>query len=456
MKFNFHRASLIFSLAAATFVYGIAVGRYQLFPYPVIRDAKLALNAWRDVLFAEESAGQILEPAVHSYSETAGDEWILVSAGDGYVREETPQSGCVAWVIDRMGTVRHEWRQPPELWQDLTQVETVPGKSFAYPVGIELSADGTLLVNYQGRNCFPHGVGLAKLDRNSQVIWAKELLSHHWLTVGADGRIAVPGLKIVDSPVAFADSQVRIVSDKTKVLEDTILILDSEGNLLEEISMLDALAESGYVGLFQGATDLEVNANSWDPIHLNDVRFVDSQIAAENRLLAEGDLLVSFRSLNSIGILDAESHRFKWIAAGTTLRQHSPRFYDRGVPVLDNLGGPEHSGGSRLVRVALETGRPESVFPRAGVELPARFETRTAGHIDIHPDGGRALLAVTHQNRVWEIDLVSGEVLWEYWYVHPIYTAKYCREIDFPLNQDRAVPDTTVSRLRPRTQTDRP
>jgi hypothetical protein len=55
------------------------------------------------------------------------------------------------------------------------------------------------------------------------------------------------------------------------------------------------------------------------------------------------------------------------------------------------------------------------------------------GHLDISGDGSRVLMAVTRSGLVWEIDLRTGEVLWEYIYVHPnaagereaINTAKY-------------------------------
>ncbi len=170
-----------------------------------------------------------------------------------------------------------------------------------------------------------------------------------------------------------------------------------------------------------------------DPLHLNDVRITSGQIASWQPWLAPGDLLVSLRNINAVGIVDVSTRRFKWMSSGSTVAQHSPRFYDGGVLVLDNLGGDKQLGGTRLVKIDLETGQPTTIFPRPGVALPDLCCTLNCGHLDISSDGQRVLMAITRSGAVWEIDLQSGEVLWEYLYVHPneqgiregINTAKY-------------------------------
>ena len=67
-----------------------------------------------------------------------------------------------------------------------------------------------------------------------------------------------------------------------------------------------------------------------------------------------------------------------------------------------------------------------------------------AGHLDLHRDRKRVLMAVCEQGVVWEVDLPSGRVLWEYIYVHPnedgkreeIETAKYVYNASFPFNRE--------------------
>jgi hypothetical protein len=129
--------------------------------------------------------------------------------------------------------------------------------------------------------------------------------------------------------------------------------------------------------------------------------------------------LVSLRNLNAVGILDRQTRRFKWVSAGAAVGQHSPRFYDRGVLMVDNRGGDQRLGGTQLVKVDLERGLPQVVFPRPGVALPGLCQTVTGGYLDPNRDGNRVLFAVTNSGALWEIDLRTGEVLWEYVYSLP-------------------------------------
>lgn len=446
MKLDVHKWLLRFSMISASFAYGVAAGHYEIFPFGVIHDAKLAMDAWSNVLFAADSA-EAAEPIsnsiVRTYDPSAGDEWILISGGDNYLKRTQSDVGCVAWLMDRQGNVRHMWRNHPGLWNDARRVERVPGKSSAYPVGIHLFEDGSLLVNYQSLNSYPYALGLAKFDHDSNVLWKKELLSHHWFAVADDGRIFIPALRTVDCPYVVGESGVKLISEQGQLFEDLILELNADGEVHDKWSMLEALADSGYLGLFQASSGTSTVGDTPDPTHLNDIRLVGKSLAATNPMLTAGDLLVSFRSINTVGILDPVSRRFKWLSTGTTLRQHSPRFFDGGVLVLDNLGGSPQTGGSRLVHIDLSTGRPTTIFPRASSELPGLFGTGKAGHIDIHPDGRRALVTITRQSKIWEVDLTSGRVLWEYIHAHHdeqgrylgILTAEYCYRADFPLNR---------------------
>jgi hypothetical protein len=64
--------------------------------------------------------------------------------------------------------------------------------------------------------------------------------------------------------------------------------------------------------------------------------------------------------------------------------------------------------------------------------------------------GDRALVSLSIAQKIWEVDVKSGEVLWEYICVDPqqhrrrrIQTAQYVPEVNFPLN--RGSEDTPAS-----------
>ena len=89
-----------------------------------------------------------------------------------------------------------------------------------------------------------------------------------------DGRIFVPALRIDSRPFPIAQTEANICCGAGKVYNDTVLILDSDGNKLDEIPMLEALFESGWGGLFTRPDSAVHTADlvTDDPLHLNDVR----------------------------------------------------------------------------------------------------------------------------------------------------------------------------------------
>jgi hypothetical protein len=110
----------------------------------------------------------------------------------------------------------------------------------------------------------------------------------------------------------------------------------------------------------------------------------------------------------------------KYLVAGRTAAQHSAQFLpDGSVLAFDNMGGNRELGGSRVVRLDLVKGTATTVFPRgAGALAPVR--SVTAGHINVAGGGQRALVSITHQGRIVEIDVESGEPLWVYENTHEI------------------------------------
>ena len=179
-----------------------------------------------------------------------------------------------------------------------------------------------------------------------------------------------------------------------------------------------------------------------DPTHLNGIQLVDAEVAGAHPWLSEGDLLISMRFVNSVAILDPQTRRIKWISTGTAFGPHSPRFYEGQALCFDNRGGAEAAGGSQLVQIDLETRLPRVLFPQPSVPLPGSFYSSAAGYIDMGRSD-RALIALTFAQKIWEINLKTGEVLWEYISVDPqqhrrrlVQTARYVHEVSFPMNRE--------------------
>lgn len=407
----FWRLSLTFSMAVFFFGLGFAVSYFKIFPYQVIREATIAGKAISyDVekpVIIDEKALDDVSTKWHEEQTDSQTEAILYLAG-GYFPNFNP-SGTIASIVDRQGTVLHQWTNDPQLWSDTAKTTRVLGISGTInPVAVHLFENGDLLVSYHGQNTFPFGVGLAKFDKNSKLLWKRENYCHHNFSVSEDGKIYAPSVEIVDNEVKIGSTFFQISSPTGKIYRDQILVLDSEGNELSRIDILDALIKSGWSCLFNNVHEV-----SDDPTHLNDVQLVSAEFAKQADWLQPGDMIISLRNLNCIAILDKHTELVKWISSGAVSGQHAPRIHDKGILVLDNLGGNTSLGMSQLVDLSLDRGLPRVIYPTKEQLPPELMETADCGYIDLSRDGKRALVSITHAGTIWEINLQSGKLNWE-------------------------------------------
>jgi hypothetical protein len=403
-----------FSLSVAIFSYGFAASQFKLFPYTQLKSAYVALHALVGLAGGDEVNGleryrlNVSQPTAISHSGELSDELILIAA---------KSSDLLAWVIDRDGQVIHRWDKPTGLWDRLEVVTSVPGISGDInPAALHLFPNGDLLATFHGFNTFPFAIGMAKFDRNSRLIWKKELLTHHSFSVSEEGNILVPALEVIGSPMKIGETFAVVQSETGKIYQDLILILDQSGNVLKKIVLKDALFNSGWNGHLIHANSAVTITD--DPFHLNDVRLIGSA----SKFLPElksSDVLVSMRNINALGILDPDTERFKWMFSGGTVGQHSPRVVNRSILVLDNLGGDQSLGGTQLVSVDFQTGLPTTIFPVDRNRMPDLCRTVNSGYLDIHSTEQFALMTLSHEGAVWEIDLQKGEVVWEFIYANP-------------------------------------
>lgn len=454
MKDSLPKILFIFAIAALVFGYGFVSGSMQIFPYNVIKEARIAFNALqglteendtslRNMAYWEDSA--TASAVYDEFSTSAGDEHVFVLGNDLTNGGQPGEQSMLAWIADRQGNVKHAWEHPGEIWAPLQDRDAVGDTWRSYPVGAHLYDNGDLLVSYQGDNVFPIAMGLAKFDKDSNLIWKQNGLFHHWFSVGPDGNIYVPGTAISDSPMKIVDRQKEIFCSDGKVTYDTIAILDESGVVKKEIDLLNAFIDSDLSGVFNSGATAPIALQSCDPMHLNDVQVLTEALSSEFPALSPGDLLLSFRSLNAIGVLDPVTEKFKWFHAGSSQHQHSPRYFrDNKVLLFDNYGGRTSEGTSRVVAVDIGSGQSETLFPRSDSTHPGRdILSRVAGYVDVSPSRDRMMVAFSEQGLVWEIDTANGEVLWEFVNTQAIagrpgrvkvFVTKYVDKLSFPMN----------------------
>ncbi|MDH3978325.1 MAG: hypothetical protein OEU86_07385, partial [Gammaproteobacteria bacterium] len=291
----------VFSVLALCFLallYGAVSVHMRWWPSKLVADAGTAVTAllavqeeelkknWPTSMEFIETEGHTgLAVIEHAAAGTPGDDLIFVDGGSQQLRSHCPENGCIAWLMDRQGNIRHVWSIGPELiWSDLKNIEGFSRAENIYSVGAHPFANGDLLVTYQGRNTYPYGVGMARFDKDSNLLWKKENFAHHWFSVDSEGLIYVPAFQAVNTPYSLGDSNLRIDCQGGKLQEDIILVLDPDGNELERVSLLDAIAASDYAGIvFQAVHSdrgLPLTYPECDPTHLNDVRLISSADAS--------------------------------------------------------------------------------------------------------------------------------------------------------------------------------
>ena len=418
------RLLFVFGIAFAAFVYGVATVQYEVFPYRLLKEAKLGLEAWAAMdrnnsrfpkAFEkfEENAAPV--PQAKKLDEKIGNENILVTGGPYQLMERCPKWGCMAWITDRAGNIVHTWEVDlAELWKGLDDVSGDVNRLSLYPVGMALGKDGSLVVSFQGRETFPVQIGIAKVDKAGKIVWKRFDRSHHWIATDEAGNIYTPYAWFTDARYV-GGTAVDLPCETRKSGVDGIRVLSADGKPLRELPIVDSFLKSGLTGWFYNIR------HACNPTHLNSIALVTPSLEKKIPGAAAGDFLVSLRETNTVALMDGKTGLVKHAVAGRTAAQHSPQFLPDGtVLVFDNLGGDRSAGGTRVVRIDLAKGTAETVFPRENAKALLPVTSRSAGHISVSPDGKRALVSVTHQGRIVEIDVASGQPVWTYDNTHDI------------------------------------
>jgi hypothetical protein len=415
---RFSRLFFMCSLGFLAYVYGAATVYFRIFPYELLSETKTALDAWLEVtrddeisLFIRHEEEATPQPRVARIADRpeGADDRILVTGGPYALLSRCPRFGCLAWIMNRRGDVLHSWEVDiGALWADLPGHSGLNDHQRIEPFGLHLSDSGELTATFQSDSLSPYGIGIARFDKDANLIWKKANFAHHWISVAPDGRIFTPAARYVENQYALGDTGEALTCGWTNTIQsDALLVLDRNGDTLSEVSILDVLVANELVGVIANTSD------PCDPVHLNFVEYVTEDLARAAGLDA-GDVILSVRHMSLVVALDKTMTKVKWASIGRAVQQHSPRILsDGGILVFDNFGGPADKGGSRLLRLRYGSDIVQSVFPRPDTPKDVDFGTRHQGHIDPNPDGRRALVALSLAGRVLELDLETGEVLWE-------------------------------------------
>lgn len=292
-----------------------------------------------------------------------------------------------AFLTDMDGRVLHRWAYPlRRLWPDLYEADPEVGK-LEYWRRAYLYPNGDLLAIYEG-------LGLVKLDRRSNMLWAHRGGIHHDLFVTDDGRIHV------------LNREGRVLPrlrPGEPVLEDFVTVFSPDGRVVERLSLLESFERSPeHAPLLR-----HIPAESPDLFHTNTLEVLDGRFAGRSPAFRAGNLLVSVLQLNALAIVDPRQRKVVWARQGGWRKQHQPTFLDSGRLLLfDNLGaGPDRS---RVIELDPLSG---AVGWQFGGDAGTDFFSKTLGSCQRLPNGN-TLITESENGRALEVT-PAGRVVWE-------------------------------------------
>ena len=300
----------------------------------------------------------------------------------------TSGDAAVARLMDMHGRILHEWRMDhADAFPDSSHPDGPPLRWWRRA---RLCENGDVVAIFEG-------VAIIRIDKDSKLVWKRDIGAHHDLLVRPGGEIFV----LTREPLERAE-------EGDFILEDSLSVLDGEtGELVRSISLLDALRGSEFDSLIE-----QGKRTTGDLFHTNTVHVLDGRLADRDPAFAAGNILTSMNALGVIAVLDPQRRTIVWARRGEWkdvkyAGQHDPRVLDNGhMLFFENNHRPEAS-------------RVREIDPLSGEELwfyegneAAPFFSPTCGAVQ-RLANGNTLITSTDAGRVFELD-PDGRIAWEY------------------------------------------
>ncbi|MGH9443879.1 MAG: arylsulfotransferase family protein [Thermoanaerobaculia bacterium] len=392
------------AILAAGFAWGVLAQREKIFPHSLLRrvGVKLGARVWK----APASRATFV-PAFGGAS---------LPYLSGQVDPHPSADGIVVNMKDRVAPGDNLFSMPGRPTSYLLD----PAGKVVWRWSIAGAANGTDQIGFT--HLYPNGDALAlverrallKIDRNSRVLWRFEDRVHHDAWVGFDGRIyTLVRRRVFDAAV----------DPSSPVATDSIMILSPDGQAQSEIPLLEVFESSPYRYLLPRRPPGE-RALPVDVLHTNHLEVYDGKLERLSPLFRRGNLLVSFRNICSIAILDGQTHAILWLWGPMNLAlQHHATILANGDVLLFN-------NGLRRSQVVEIDPRTDAVVWRYDPEDDAFFSSIRGSCQRL--SNGDTLIAVSQAGYGVEVTR-SGEVVWKF--INPDIDRSHFRQGIFRINR---------------------
>ena len=321
-----------------------------------------------------------------------------------------------AHLVDMNGREVHRWSIPEEdvMPAARRQARMIFGLLEPQVEGGYLLSNGDLLLVYEIKALGNPAAPLVKLDKDSHIIWRSTIKAHHAIQVVGDRIYALTAT--FDRPSA---KPVIPSLGRRPYISEWVSILDSEGKVLSSHSILQAIANTKTMRL---ADEVPFDPRA-DPLHTNSLDVLNEQTARFIPGAKPGNVLLSFRNLNMLAVMDLDSDTIVWALRGSWRGQHGAKVLPNGhILMFDNQGGLMKHGRSRALEIAPDTGAIVWSFEGTDND-PLDSENRGGAQ---RLANGNTLISESTAGRILEVT-PDGSVVWEY--VNPLRTVENGHEL---------------------------
>lgn len=396
------RAVLVVFVVVGSAGYGAFARSHRIFPYAIL-NRRLHSSVHRNVeRSGSDSIASIARmarlaslPYARGYRLATEGAVIRVHeralASDG-LNFFTSGHAPAAFLIEMDGTTRMTWTADAQTaFPGLTPGEDERGRSLRRA---RLRPDGSILAMFED-------IGLVHLDAASRVLWSWRGPVHSDFAVGEDGRIWV---------LTRGTRTVEDLNHRGPVREDFLVELAPDGNFLRQISLIESFRRSPC------SPYLHILPRGPEILETDSIQILDGKLADRSPAFRRGNLLLSVKGLNTVGVFEPESSGIVWALSGQWYAQHSASLLRNGHLLLfDNLGAMREA--SRVLEVDPFT---QEVLWSFGRKSGEELLSETGGSVE-RLQNGNTLITESNSGRVIEVT-PEHRVVWEF--VNPYRTGK--------------------------------
>ncbi|MCP3981675.1 MAG: hypothetical protein GY716_20435 [bacterium] len=309
----------------------------------------------------------------------------------------TMQMLARADLIDEYGEVVRSWSDPDAArW---ARAELLPDGDLL-AIGVDAEGVDGLRV--------PDGARyVMRMTWEGRVRWKRRITAHHDVELTPAGDLLV---------LTFKRKRLPRIHPQLDVRDDHVTRLDEQGNIVDEISLLEALgSRPDVLSLSRGGPN-DLGVRPWlDMFHANSVESMRRpDLARTHSLYSGNNVLVCMRHQNAVAMIDAVRREAVWAwGSGELSGPHDAQVLANGnILIFDNGLG---RGWSRVVELNPLT---RSVVWEYRATPAEAFYTASKGSAQRLP-GGTTLIADSDGGRAFEVT-PEGEIVWDFFCPHEV------------------------------------